>query len=46
MTELIAALGAIFDTKKLYFNEPFFYMIMDMEHELPLFMGILDNPAE
>ena len=46
VTELIAALCAVFDTKKLYFNEPFFYMIMDMEHVLPLFMGILDNPAE
>lgn len=46
VTELIAALCAVFDTKKLYFNEPFFYMIMDMEHEMPLFMGILDNPAE
>lgn len=29
----------------LYFNEPFFYMIMDMDREIPLFIGILDNPV-
>ena len=33
------------DPKELYFNEPFLYMIMDLEEELPLFIGILDNPA-
>lgn len=27
------------------FNRPFGYMIMDMETEVPLFMGIMDNPA-
>lgn len=32
------------EPKKLYFNEPFIYMIMDMETEVPLFLGILDNP--
>lgn len=38
--------GAIImtDPKELYFNEPFIYMIMDMETEVPLFLGILDNP--
>lgn len=36
--------GMISDPKKLYFNEPFLYMIMDMERELPLFIGILDDP--
>lgn len=30
--------------RKLYFNRPFFYMIMEMEHQIPLFMGIMDNP--
>lgn len=32
--------------KELYFNEPFIYMIMDMDKELPLFVGIMDNPKE
>ncbi|MDE7478186.1 MAG: serpin family protein [Lachnospiraceae bacterium] len=31
--------------KELFFDEPFLYMIMDMDREIPLFMGILDNPA-
>lgn len=33
------------DPKELYFNEPFLYMIMDMETELPLFIGVLDCPV-
>ena len=28
----------------IYFDEPFLYMIMDKESELPLFVGIMDNP--
>jgi len=36
--------GMISDPKELYFNEPFLYMIMDMDREVPLFIGILDNP--
>lgn len=28
----------------MYFDQPFLYLIMDMETELPLFMGIMDNP--
>ena len=38
--------GAIIETelKELYFNEPFIYMILDLETEIPLFIGILDNP--
>lgn len=28
------------------FNRPFGYMIMDMETQIPLFMGIMDNPVE
>ncbi len=31
---------------EVFFDEPFFYMIMDMESRTPLFMGILDNPSE
>lgn len=30
----------------VFFDEPFLYMIVDMDQELPLFIGILDNPAE
>lgn len=30
----------------VFFDEPFLYMIMDMDREIPLFIGILDNPAE
>lgn len=29
---------------EIYFDEPFIYMIMDMERKVPLFMGIMDNP--
>ncbi len=29
----------------VYFDEPFVYMIMNTDEEIPLFMGILDNPA-
>lgn len=44
VSELLRPLSAVYKVKKLYFNEPFLYMIMDTEHELPLFIGILDNP--
>ena len=30
---------------EMYFDEPFLYLIMDMETEIPLFMGIMDNPT-
>lgn len=30
---------------QMHFDQPFLYFIMDMETELPLFMGIMDNPA-
>ncbi|MDE5699541.1 MAG: hypothetical protein K2I96_19390 [Lachnospiraceae bacterium] len=43
-TELLAPLSLWQPQKKLYFNEPFLYMIMDMDKEIPLFIGILDNP--
>lgn len=44
---VMACRGAIMDQpdpKEVYFDEPFVYMIMDMDRELPLFIGILDNP--
>ena len=28
----------------VYFDEPFLYMIVDTEEEVPLFMGIMDSP--
>ncbi|MDE6056193.1 MAG: serine protease, partial [Lachnospiraceae bacterium] len=46
VTEILARDGGgmLSEPKQLYFNEPFLYMIMDMDRELPLFIGILDNP--
>lgn len=45
VTELLGCLrGMPQRQKELFFNEPFLYMIIDMERELPLFIGILDNP--
>lgn len=31
---------------EVYFDEPFLYMIMDMESRTPLFMGVMDNPVK
>lgn len=49
VTEVIMACGAAMvepqELKEVYFNEPFVYMIMDMDKEIPLFIGILDSPA-
>lgn len=28
----------------IFFDQPFLYMIVDMEKDIPLFMGIMDNP--
>ncbi len=28
----------------IFFDRPFLYMIVDLEKEIPLFMGIMDNP--
>lgn len=38
--------GALIETEliELNFNEPFLYMLLDLETEIPLFIGILDNP--
>lgn len=30
----------------IFFNEPFLYMIVDKEKEIPLFVGIMDNPKQ
>ena len=49
VTEVIMACGAVIpkqqNPREVYLNEPFVYMIMDMDRELPLFIGILDNPV-
>lgn len=29
----------------VFFDQPFLYLIMDMENQLPLFMGIMNNPV-
>lgn len=29
---------------EVYFDEPFVYMLMNTDEEIPLFMGVLDNP--
>lgn len=46
VTEIDIRDGAGFspESKDLFFNEPFLYMIMDMEREIPVFIGIMDNP--
>lgn len=31
--------------KEVFFDRPFIYIIMDMEREIPLFIGILDSPS-
>lgn len=30
---------------EVYFDEPFLYIIMDTQKEIPLFIGIIDNPT-
>lgn len=30
----------------VFFDEPFLYMIVDMDKEIPLFLGIFDDPSE
>lgn len=34
------------DPIEVYFDEPFLYMIMNMESKTPLFIGVMDNPAK
>lgn len=33
------------EPRDVYFDEPFLYIIMDTEKEIPLFIGIIDNPT-
>ena len=33
------------EPRQLYFDRPFVYMILDLETQVPLFVGIMDNPA-
>ncbi len=45
-TEVIMDAGGVIEPpQELYFNEPFLYMIMDLDQEIPLFIGILDDPV-
>ncbi len=39
------ALNPTGESIDVYFDEPFLYIIMDMDKEIPLFIGILDNPV-
>ncbi len=41
------AMSAMVDTDSidLFFDQPFIYMLMDMETEVPVFMGIMDDPS-
>lgn len=31
---------------EVFFDEPFLYMIMDIDEQIPLFIGVLDNPNQ
>ena len=52
-TEAAAATGIMMrfaaarpqEAKDVWFDRPFVYIIMDMDKEIPLFIGIFDNPA-
>lgn len=52
-TEAAAATGIMMrfaaarpeEAKNVWFDRPFVYIIIDMDKEIPLFIGILDNPA-
>ncbi len=48
VTAVIMECGAALpeqEPKEVYFDSPFVYMIMNMDGEVPLFIGILDNPT-
>lgn len=48
VTSVIMECGAalpIEPPKEVFFDRPFVYIIMDMEKEIPLFIGILDRPT-
>ena len=33
------------EVRDLYFDRPFVYMILDLETQVPLFVGIMDDPS-
>lgn len=33
------------ESRDLYFDRPFVYMILDLETQVPLFVGIMDDPG-
>ncbi len=45
MMKYRSALPVMEEPLEVFFDEPFLYMIMDMENQIPLFIGIMDNPA-
>lgn len=48
VTQAIMECGAampVVEPKEIFFDRPFVYMIMNMDNEVPLFIGILDSPA-
>lgn len=38
--------GGMIDAELVDFDSPFFYMIMDMNKEMPIFVGIFDEPED
>lgn len=48
VTEVVAATESAMVYEEppvdIFFNEPFLYMIVDLEKDIPLFVGIMDNP--
>ena len=45
MMKYRSAMPVMEEPLEVFFDEPFLYMIMDIENEIPLFIGIMDNPA-
>lgn len=48
-TQVIMSETSVMQEKEpidIFFDEPFLYMIMDMDSEVPLFIGIMDNPIK
>lgn len=46
-TEVELARGGVPEgLRNMYFDKPFLYMIIENETKVPLFMGIMDNPAK
>lgn len=45
MVMLESAVKSVEQTVDVFFDEPFLYMIVDLETQTPYFMGIMDNPG-